>query len=467
MRVFTTFSTIAIFAALAALVPGGVRAQTAINLDALQGLAPFSALLTTPAGRAALAANYAVTGAIQTGTANQPGLQSFELQREQALKDAFITFGNAFDLADGLGTKLGGAYQSATSYTSVDDGASSTFTNISSNVATLIGYTFALTSSDAASGKFFFANATVVAKSGARPVSSEAAAILTKVGGTTDVLGQAYHRPAGSAGADPYGDSRPFQTESSFVKFSGTDYFGVTASNDNYLEGPIQSLVSSPSFPSGHTTYGYTESLLLALLVPQRFPQMIVRGAEYGNSRIVLGAHYAMDVIAGRTLAYYDVAHLLAENPAYIGQQNGAFSIAAYRTAVDLARGDVTKTLTAGCGETVMACAAEDTSRFGDIAKNDLFYTSTQTYGLPVVFQAMAQRVEDVASLAPDAGYILTTAFPNLTLAEADAILTKTEGPGGGFLDNGSGFGVYSRLDLYKAGKQAATLSAGRPGHNL
>jgi hypothetical protein len=51
--------------------------------------------------------------------------------------------------------------------------------------------------------------------------------------------------------------------------------------------------------------------------------------------------------------------------------------------------------------------------------------------------------------------YLLTAAFPNLTLAEADAILTETEGPGGGFLDDGSAFGVYSRLDLYRAAEKA------------
>ena len=83
----------------------------------------------------------------------------------------------------------------------------------------------------------------------------------------------------------------------------------------------------------------------------------------------------------------------------------------------------------------------------------------TQTYGLPVVFAKNAQGTEDVAKLAPEAGYLLTAAFPSLTLAQADAILTLTEGPGGGFLDNGSAFGVYSRLDLYKAAEQAAALS--------
>jgi hypothetical protein len=62
---------------------------------------------------------------------------------------------------------------------------------------------------------------------------------------------------------------------------------------------------------------------------------------------------------------------------------------------------------------------------------------------------------EDVAKLAPEAGYLLTAAFPYLTLAQADDILSSTEGPGGGFLDNGSAFGVYSRLNLYRAAEEA------------
>ena len=45
----------------------------------------------------------------------------------------------------------------------------------------------------------------------------------------------------------------------------------------------------------------------------------------------------------------------------------------------------------------------------------------------------------------------MTVAFPKLSLEEANRILTETEGPGGGFLDDGSAFGVYSRLNLYAA----------------
>jgi hypothetical protein len=74
-----------------------------------------------------------------------------------------------------------------------------------------------------------------------------------------------------------------------------------------------------------------------------------------------------------------------------------------------------------------------------------------------------AERTEDVAKLAPEAGYLLTMAFPSLTLPQADDILTQTEGPGGGFLDNGSAFGVYSRLDLYKAAEKASAFLRGTP----
>ena len=89
----------------------------------------------------------------------------------------------------------------------------------------------------------------------------------------------------------------------------GPDYFNVPADNTVYNRGPIMNLTDSPSFPSGHTTYGYMGSLMLAMLVPDRYPEMVVRAAEYGNDRIVMGAHYAMDVLGGRTLATYDLAH--------------------------------------------------------------------------------------------------------------------------------------------------------------
>ena len=451
---------------VAAIVLGAAvasaRAQTAPNLSAIRLLLPMSTLLNTPAGRAALKSNLEVTGAIQAGTAPQPTLEPPAAQREQALVDATITSENALQLADGLGSTLGGAYRSLASYASTDGGKTVQATNVARSVELLLRYTIGLTFADSGSTKNFFGNETLVSQGHAAPVSAQAAALLASAGGTTDVFGKAYGRPAGSPGADPNGDSRPFQTEPSLFTYSGTDYFGTPASNTDFLRGPLQRLVENPSFPSGHTTYGYTDSLLLALLVPARYPQMIVRAAEYGNDRIVIGAHYAMDVLGGRTLAYYDLAHALAEDPAYVGQTFRGFTISAYGKALAAARADLTRALEARCGRPIAACAAADTSRFRDDAADGAFYESTQTYGLAVVHPALANVREDVATLAPEAATLLTAAFPSLTAADADRILTETEGPGGGFLDDGSRFGVYSRLDLYAAAKRAAQLVAQR-----
>jgi hypothetical protein len=456
MRYLSAISALALFAATSA------QAQTAANLTTLRGLAPFSALLNTDAGKAALASNYKVTGAIQTGTSGQPGLQNFPAQQAQALRDAFITIANATELADGLGTTLGDAYQKKATYTEGKDKPS--FTAISPSVTQLLAYSIVVTGMDSNSAKYFFANETSQwGKQPPKPVSADAMAIMKSVDGTTDVFGKAYNDPAGRKGADPLGDSRPYQTERDFAKYADPDYFGQRSSNSEWLNGSATAspsmgmkLTASPSFPSGHTTYGYTGAILLAIMVPQRYSQEVTRAAEYGNSRIVVGAHYAMDVIGGRTIALYDLAQLLSENPTYLDVNTGKVPpIADYAAALHLAQGALVKVLESSTGESIADAAQKDTSRFANPAANEAFYESTQTYGLPVVFPAEAAKVEDVAKEAPEAGTLLTAAFPYLTLKQADDILTATEGPGGGFLDNGSHFGLYSRLDLYKASLQA------------
>ncbi len=376
-------------------------------------------------------------------------------QQQLALRDAFITGGNAAELADGLGTRLGAAYQSLARYENPRQ-----FTGVSPAVGNLIAYTNETTAVDSNAGKYFFANMTTNGKDAA---PAAAAAMLAARGGVTDVIGKAYGLPAGSTGSDPFGNSRPFQTEPSLTPIAGPDYFGTPSGNAAYLRGPMQDLTDSPAYPSGHTTYGTMESLLLAILVPERYPEMIVRAAEYGDDRIILGAHYAMDVIGGRTLAMYDVAQLLANDPDYVGQpKTRSKVITDYPASLAEARADLAAALTVACGDTVAACASTDTSRFADPAANEAFVAATLTYGLPVVYAGTAGLVEDVAKVAPEAGHLLTAAFPYLTLSQADDILTETEGPGGGFLNDGTRFGLYSRLNLYAASRKAAALAPAR-----
>ena len=92
---------------------------------------------------------------------------------------------------------------------------------------------------------------------------------------------------------------------------------------------------------------------------------------------------------------------------------------------------------------------------------DEAFYGVTLTYNFPAVYPNNIEA-EDVGKLAHEAGYLLTAAFPSLTLEQADRILTETEGPGGGFLDDGSSFGVYSRLNLYAAAQRAVRVAAAR-----
>ncbi|MCJ2011696.1 phosphatase PAP2 family protein [Methylobacterium sp. J-076] len=451
------------------LAPAPALAQSPANLSALRGLAPVARLLGTPEGKAALDANLTVTGAIQAGAAGQPLLLPFPAQRLLALKDCFITDGNATQLADGLGSRIGAAYQAKARYADARS-----FTSVTPALARLIGYTNTITKSDSNAGKYAFANGTLDGKT---PVSEEAAALFGG-GAVQDVFGKAYGRPAGTPGSDAFGNARPFQTLPALTAYRGQDYFGAPSHSLDWLRGPNQDLVNSPSFPSGHTTYGTTQSMILAILVPARYRQMVVRAAEYGNDRIVVGAHYAMDVIGGRATSLHALAHLLANDPAYVGQirtnpavlDHGSadtgktVALADYPAAVKAARAEMDAFVAEACGADIAACAAEDTGRFRDAAANAAFVASTQTYGLPVVHPGTAGRAEDVAALAPEAGHLLTAAFPELSLAEANRILTETQGPGGGFLDDGSEFGVYSRLNLYEAAGRAASLAAARRG---
>ncbi len=463
-----TLAKVLVASTLCASQPHAALAQSTTNLLALRGLAPVSTLQQTPEGRAALDANLDVTGAIQQGRLKQPLLMSFAEQQQAALNDAFITDGNATQLADGLGSKLARIYQEKARYPDPQK-----FTSVAQSVADFIAYTNNVTKADSNSGKYFFANATL---DGKKPVSEAAFDLMKSVNGTTDIFGKAYGRPAGTHGADAYGNSRPFQTEPALIAYRGKDYLGNASHSIDWLRGPSQNLTDSPSYPSGHTTYGYTESLVLALLVPARYQQMIARAAEYGNNRIVIGAHYAMDVLGGRATSMHAVAHLLANDPRYVGRprenpaidpgmrqaENKSVDVGDYPALLKTARTDLTAILEAGCGATVVVCATQDDGRFRDATANAAFYEATQTYGLPVVHGATATAPLDVAKIAPEAGHLLTAAFPKVTLAEANAILTETLGQGGGFLDNGSSFGVYSRINLYAAAGKAAAMSAGR-----
>ena len=61
-----------------------------------------------------------------------------------------------------------------------------------------------------------------------------------------------------------------------------------------------EGLINNGSYPSGHTIRGWSAALLLAELNPAAADTILARGMMYGDSRVIVGAHWQSDVDAGR-----------------------------------------------------------------------------------------------------------------------------------------------------------------------
>ena len=64
------------------------------------------------------------------------------------------------------------------------------------------------------------------------------------------------------------------------------------------------------SYPSGHTILGWCSALLLSEINPERADTILTRGMMYGESRVIVGAHWQSDVDAGRLAAAAAYARL-------------------------------------------------------------------------------------------------------------------------------------------------------------
>jgi len=65
------------------------------------------------------------------------------------------------------------------------------------------------------------------------------------------------------------------------------------------------------SYPSGHTVRGWTIAMVLAEVAPEKADTLFARGYMYGDSRVIVGAHWQSDVDAGRlaSTAVYTLMH--------------------------------------------------------------------------------------------------------------------------------------------------------------
>ncbi len=208
-------------AALLLAAAGTAAAQTTPNLNANSVLQPFLGLTSQPA---VLQSNLSTAVAVNNGAT--------ATQRAQAVIDNAITSDTGAVVAGGLGVRMNGAYQAAVA-------ANNPLLAPGGNVVQAFRQANGISQADSGFNKYYFANGTT---NGTTP--------STLPNPNPDVYGKAYC--AGNL-ADKFGDSRPFQAAP-----------GI----QNYAPAITSNLVNNPSFPSGHTTFGYTQSLLFAQAVP-------------------------------------------------------------------------------------------------------------------------------------------------------------------------------------------------------
>ena len=85
--------------------------------------------------------------------------------------------------------------------------------------------------------------------------------------------------------------------------------FGENTCNPEQQE----ELSSNGSYPSGHTSIGWATALVLAEINPARQDEILKRGFEMGESRVICGYHFQSDVDAGRITGAACVARLHAD----------------------------------------------------------------------------------------------------------------------------------------------------------
>jgi autotransporter-associated beta strand protein len=189
-------------------------------------------------------------------------------------------------------------------------------------------------------------------------------------------------------------------------------------------------------FTSGHSAEAMRDALGMAYVLPERFQELVSRGLELGESRILAGMHSPLDVISGRVLAEAVVAANLVDSTV---TANKATAVTQAHTALMAATGTTAATFAAYAQSGTVA-----TDRFADYATNKANYLRRMTFGLPRV-----GATDAVAVVPKGAEVLLETRLPYLS-ADQRRVVLKTTAIGSGYpvLDDAEGWG---RLNLFAA----------------
>ena len=196
-------------------------------------------------------------------------------------------------------------------------------------------------------------------------------------------------------------------------------------------------------FPSGHSAEATRNAIGMAYVLPERYQELVGRGLELGESRILAGMHSPLDVIGGRVQAQaVAAANIIAAN----ATTRAAAVSQAHTTLMKLTG----TTAAAFPAYAVSGTAASD--RFADYATSRANYLRRLTYGLPQIGATNAPAV-----VPKGAEVLLETRLPYLSDAQRRVVL-KTTALASGYpvLDDPEGWG---RLNLFAAADGYASFT--------
>jgi autotransporter-associated beta strand protein len=189
-------------------------------------------------------------------------------------------------------------------------------------------------------------------------------------------------------------------------------------------------------FTSGHAAEAMRDAVAMAYAVPERFQEMLSRGLELGESRILAGMHSPLDVLSGRILAEASAAANLAD-PANAAKKSAAVTQA--HAALMAASGTTADTFATYAQSGTLA-----NDRFADYATNKANYLRRLTYGMAPIAATNA-----AANVPKGAEVLLETRQPYLSDAQRRVVLKTTALPSGyPVMDDAEGWG---RLNLFAA----------------
>ncbi|WP_426337386.1 phosphatase PAP2 family protein [Pseudoduganella sp. R-31] len=212
-------------------------------------------------------------------------------------------------------------------------------------------------------------------------------------------------------------------------------------------------------FTSGHSAEAVRDAVAMAYAVPERFQEMLSRGLELGESRILAGMHSPLDVLSGRILGQASAAANLAD-PANMA-----------RKAAAVTQAHATLMAATGTNADTFATFAQSGTladdRFADYATNKANYLRRLTYGFTPVSATNA-----IAAVPKGAEVLLETRQPYLSDAQRRVVLKTTALPSGyPVMDDAEGWGrinLFAAADGYGAfsGNVVIVMDASKGGFN-